>query len=137
LYIRREVKEFRIGWFGDQGFGERVIQMILSGRKTATARPTYDPWEPIEVGEKLAVTDKHGKKRGVIQITKIETRLWSEFDAPLIQAEGMPMDELKEHLAFANSHQIRADEEMRVEHFVLLDVVGPPAPPPLSGPKAL
>ena len=37
------MKRFRFGWYGDGGLGEKMIQAIMAGRKTATACPAYDP----------------------------------------------------------------------------------------------
>lgn len=115
------LKKFKVGWFGDQGLGEKIIQLILSGKKTATTRPVYDPWDPdAHVGQRLDLIDKHGYPHGVIELTRIETRPWSQFDEAVAAAEAMTLDEMRERLKFANAHDIRPDEELRIVHFRLI-----------------
>ncbi|MBI3289365.1 MAG: ASCH domain-containing protein [Elusimicrobia bacterium] len=113
-------EKFQIGWFGDGGLGERMIQLILSGRKTSTTCPSYDTWDAnAKIGDTLELIDKHGRVHGTIVIMKIETRRWDAFDESLASAEGMTLAELSERLRLANAHDIRPDEEMRVVHFRL------------------
>ena len=119
-------EKFQLGWFGDNGLGERIIQMILDGRKTATACPIYDPYDAeSKVGDRLDLLDKHGRKYGVVEILRIETRRFCDFDAPLIAAEGMSVAELRDLMKLANAHDIRPEEEMRVVHFRLVEKAPP------------
>jgi uncharacterized protein YhfF len=112
------VKRFRFGWYGDGGLGERMIQTILSGRKTATACPAYDPEDAdLKAGDQLELVDKHGTVRGHLVVVAVDLRPFSSFDEALAHREGVTLAELKEKLNFANGRQIRADEEMRVVHF--------------------
>jgi len=113
------MRSYRFGWYGDDGVGEKLIQLILSGGKTATTCPSYDPIE-AEVGETLKLVDKTGKTRGIIRITGREHRRWSEFDETVAGKLGLPLEELRDAAAKANSRQMRADEEMRVTYFELL-----------------
>jgi uncharacterized protein YhfF len=111
-------KRFRFGWYGDGGLGERMIQSILSGRKTATACPAYDPEDAdLKAGDELELVDKHGNVRGHLVVVAVELRPFSSFDDALAQREGVTLAELKEKLNFANGRQIRDSEEMRVVHF--------------------
>ena len=116
----RTVRRFQFGWFGDGGLGERLIQAILEGRKTVTSCPAYDPDDAdIQVGEKLELTDKHGRKHAIVVVTRIEIRRFGDFDEELANKSGTTLQELHQSTFFANGRQLRADEEMRVVHFQL------------------
>ena len=114
------MKRFRFGWYGDGGLGEKMIQAILSGRKTATACPAYDPEDSeLKAGDELQLLDKHGSQRARLVVTQVEIRAFASFDEALAEKEGVTLAELKEKMNFANGRQIRGDEEMRVVHFRL------------------
>lgn len=119
--VETSAKRFKFGWFGDGGLGERLIQAILSGRKTATSCPSYDPDDAdLKVGDKLELTDKHGRVRGILVVTHVELRSFGSFDEALAAKEGTTLQELVEATKFANGRELRADEEMRVIHFQLV-----------------
>lgn len=112
------VKRFRFGWYGDGGLGEKMIQAILSGRKTATACPAYDPEDSeLQENDALQLVDKHGGERGRLVVTLVELRAFGSFDDALAREEGVTLAELKEKMNFANGRTLRDDEEMRVVHF--------------------
>ncbi len=112
------MKRFRFGWYGDGGLGEQMIQAILSGRKTATACPAYDPEDAdLKAGDALQLVDKHGQDRGTLVVVVVEVRPFGRFDEALARCEGVTLAELKSKMNFANGRQIRDDEEMRVVHF--------------------
>ncbi len=113
---------FKCGWFGDGGLGEKMIDAIVSGRKTATACPVYDPEDAeFREGDRLQLTDKHGRPRGLLRIVKIEVRPLSSFDEALAAREGSgTLSELKEKLDFANGRDLPPNEEMRVVHFEMI-----------------
>lgn len=114
-------KAFKFGWFGDGGLGERLIQKILDGHKTATVCPDYDPVDSdLVVGDTLELTDKHGRARAQLVVTRVERRLFSSFDEPLAAATGLTLPELLEGTRFANGRPLRPDEEMRVTYFKLV-----------------
>lgn len=112
-------RPLRFGWHGDSGLGDHLLEAILTGRKTATACPSYDPKDGDE-GEVLALVDKAGEVRGRIRITRIEHRSLGSFDAALAERLGAPLAELHRMLTFANSREIGPGEEMRVTYFELL-----------------
>ena len=115
------VKKLQLGWFGDGGLGEQLIGSILSGRKTATTCPAYDPGDvEVRVGDHIEVTDKHGKVRGTLAVTRIEFRAWGAFDEALASCEGTTLAELRENVKLGNARDIKSDEEMRIVHFELL-----------------
>ena len=114
------MKRFRFGWYGDGGLGERMIQTILAGRKTATTSPTNDPEDAdLKAVDELQLLDKHGNERGRLVGTLVEVRKFGSFDEALAEKEGVSLPELKEKMNFANGRLIRDDEEMRVVHFRL------------------
>ena len=119
------MKRFRFGWYGDGGLGEKMIQAILAGRKTATACPAYDPEDAdLKVGDELQLVDKHGTVRAQLVVTIVELRSFGSFNEDLAQREGVTLPELKEKMNFANGRQIREEEEMRVVHFRVVQVKG-------------
>lgn len=114
------MKRFRFGWYGDGGLGERMIQTILAGRKTATSCPAYDPEDAdLKPEDELQLLDKHGSVRGQLIVTLVEIRPFGSFDDALAEKEGVSLPELREKMSFANGRAIRDDEEMRVVHFRL------------------
>lgn len=122
------MKRFRFGWYGDGGLGERMIQTILAGRKTATSCPAYDPEDAdLKSGDELQLVDKHGSARATLVVTVVELRPYGSFDEALAAEEGVTLAELKEKMNFANGRQIRDDEEMRVVRFRLLKAAAGPA----------
>lgn len=113
------MKRFRFGWYGDGGIGETLIQAILSGRKTATSCPSYDPEDAeLQPGDELELVDKHGNVRGHLVVVEVELRPFSSFDDALAAREGLETAaQLREKINFANGRQLRDSEEMRVVHF--------------------
>lgn len=119
--IMANVRPFKLGWLGDGGIGERLIESIISGRKTATSCPAYDPEDAdFQVGEQLQLLDKHSRPRGVLLVKSIELRRFAQFDDSVARAVGLPLHELKEATHFANGREISPDEEMRVVYFEVL-----------------
>ncbi|MBI3551443.1 MAG: ASCH domain-containing protein [Elusimicrobia bacterium] len=117
----QNAKKFKFGWYGDGGLGEKLIEAIASGRKTATSCPAYDPEDAgLKVGDKLDLTDKHGKVRANLVVTNIELRPFGSFDDKLAAREGTTLEELKRSTSFANGREIRPEEEMRVIYFELV-----------------
>ena len=111
-------KKFKFGWFGDAGLGERMIQKILEGRKSATCSPAYDPEDAdLVAGDRLELRDKHNKLRGVLVVKAVESRTYGTFDEALAAREGSTLAELREHIKFANGRELRPDEDMRVVYF--------------------
>lgn len=116
------LRPYRLGWYGDDGLGEKLISAVLSGRKTATAAPSYDP-EEGKAGDLLSLVDKGGKKHGTLRITVVELRRFGDFDEALAAKLGTTLAEVRRLTSFANSRPIRPDEEMRITYFELVSVV--------------
>ena len=100
--------------------GHHLIQEILSGRKSATACPSYEE-DDVSEGDTVRVVDKEGKLWGKIRITKIEVRRWDDFDDAVARRLGTTLEELQKMTAFANSRQIAPDEDMRITYFELVE----------------
>ncbi len=113
------MRAYRFGWHGDNGVGEYLIHRILSGEKTATACPAYDPVE-AEPGETLRLVDKQGRERGTLRITGREHRPFGEFDEALAAKLGMTLEELRHATSVANSREIRPSEPMRITYFEIV-----------------
>jgi uncharacterized protein YhfF len=119
--VVQTAKPFKFGWYGDGGLGERLIQLILDGRKTATICPEYDPVDAeLRAGDALDLQDKHGKSRGMLVVVAVENRRLDQVDDMLAAAVGMPLADLRESLRFANGRELKADELLRVTFFRLV-----------------
>ncbi|MEC0370471.1 ASCH domain-containing protein [Paenibacillus chibensis] len=82
------------GWEGDQGLGEKLIQQIIRGEKTATCAPkeeyseselqaTYEP-----VGQILKVQDKQGNARCKVRLLEVIETTFGNPDPRLVRGEG-------------------------------------------------
>jgi uncharacterized protein YhfF len=119
------LRTFKFGWYGDGGLGDRTIEEILSGRKSATSCLAYEAEDAgIQEGDKLELVDKRGTSRGRLLVVKIEIRLYGAFDEGLAAAHGMSLEKLKELTRFANGREPFQDEEMRVVFFRLIGPKG-------------
>ena len=116
-------KRFKFGWYGDGGLGERLIQEIILGRKTATSCLAYEAEDAgIKEGDFLDLVDKRGHSHGTLVVTKIEIRLYGTFDETLAAASGVSLEKMKEMTRFANGREPWQDEEMRVVYFRVVSV---------------
>ena len=115
------MKPFKFGWYGDGNLGERLIEKILAGKKSATSCPSYDPEDAdLKVGDNLELMDKGGKTRGVLVVTGTELRRFKDFDEALADQEGTTLRELQSSLQFANGREIMPEEEMRIIYFEIV-----------------
>ncbi len=121
LTAKEHPRAFKFGWYGDNGLGEALIEKILSGEKTASMCPTYDP-EEAAVGEILRIIDKSGKTRAKIRVLRIENRRFEDVGNDLADILGSDLDTIRRISSFANSRPISPAEEMRVVHFELIEV---------------
>ena len=114
-------KRFRFGWYGDAGMGEKMISAVLSGGKTATACPAYDPEDAaLKAGDELQLVDKHGALRAQLVVTAVELRAFVGCDSALAECVGVTLPEFREKMNFANGRKVRDDEQMRVVRFRLV-----------------
>ncbi|OIO07751.1 MAG: hypothetical protein AUJ52_09635 [Elusimicrobia bacterium CG1_02_63_36] len=119
---KKAVREMRFGWFGDEGLGEALIARILSGHKSATSSPSYDPQEADE-GDLVRVVDKNGRGRCTVRITRIVTIPWGDIDEAVARALGLTLDECRRAADFANSRKLQGSELVRVSYFELVEKV--------------
>jgi uncharacterized protein YhfF len=83
----------QFGWDGDDGAGERLIQQILRGEKTATACPKifYSPKEQDDllasIGRLLTVIDKQGRPRCTIRQLAVFETTYGDPDPRLVAGE--------------------------------------------------
>lgn len=83
----------QFGWEGDEGAGERLIQQILRGEKTATASPRefYSPEDLralfASAGRLLTVVDKHDRPRCVIRQLEVFETTYGRPDPRLVAGE--------------------------------------------------
>lgn len=121
----RKARPFVFGWDGDGGFGEGLLQAILTGKKTATSAPAGDPEDAdVAAGDLLELVDKAGNSRGLLEATRVEIREFGSFDEALAACEGTDLGSLREGTRFANGRSISDDEPMRVIYFKLLERQG-------------
>ena len=114
--------QYSYGWEGDNGLGERLIQQIIDGKKTATAGPkvSYTP-EELEgiyglVGKVCTVTDRFGTPRCNVRHLAVFETTFGNPDPRLVQGEGDGEDVEK----FQTDHT-KAWEGMAAEGIPLTD----------------
>ena len=71
---------------------DELLDLVLSGEKTATASAAWDyeaEGEPLpKVGELSIVTDSQGRPRALLQTTSVDVRPFDEVDAEHAYLEG-------------------------------------------------
>lgn len=84
----------KFGWEGDGGLGDKLIQQIQHGIKTATACPKllYTPQELKElhasVGKIVTVVDKRDQPRCQIKQLEVFETTFGDPDLRLVKGEG-------------------------------------------------
>ena len=87
-------KTTQFGWTGDGGVGERLIQQIIDGTKTATCTfaAACSAAEAEEIrsgrGELYTVTDAGARPRCIIRVTDVFDTTFGNPDARLVHGEG-------------------------------------------------
>ena len=71
------------GYEGDGGRGERAIAQILDGSKTASVSLARE-WDldggPPRIGQRLPITDHHGNRRAVVEVTRVAVLPFGQID---------------------------------------------------------
>ncbi len=129
-----EVKSY-FGWEGDEGLGERLIQQILAGAKTATCsfKIEYTPEELDALlatrGEMATVMDKDGNPRCNIRVKDVFETTFGNPDRHLIGGEGYGEDVARFQADHAEVWRktlgdvpLTADTPLMVELFELVEV---------------
>ena len=95
------------GFEGDDGAGERQIAQILAGTKTVSVSLARE-WDldggPPRIGQRLPITDHHGTRRCVVEVTRVAVLPFGQIDAAAVSAESAGTATLEEwmhgHRAF-------------------------------------
>lgn len=95
------------GYPGDGGLGDRLIQAVVSGAKTATSSLAveYLGGEPLpRVGQHLELTDHDGRTYGTVETTKVRIIPIDQVGDDVAHAEGEGFatadDWRRDHLAY-------------------------------------
>jgi signal transduction histidine kinase/uncharacterized protein YhfF len=87
-YRREPVLEF--GFEGDEGLGDRLITLILDGRKTATVALARE-WDleggAPRIGQRLPVLDAQGRRRATVEVTQVMVVPFAVIDDDVVAAE--------------------------------------------------
>ena len=113
----------QFGWPNDEGIGERLIQQIILGKKTATAAPKslYSDSELTaiygSIGKPATVVDKDEKPRCNIQILDVFETTFGTPDPRLVTGEGYGSDAE----SFRDSHRRAWNDLVETDKLVLND----------------
>jgi uncharacterized protein YhfF len=79
------------GYDGDGGAGERSIAQILDGGKTASVSLARE-WDleggPPKIGRRLPITDHHGARRALVEVTRVAVLPFGQIDGAVVSAES-------------------------------------------------
>jgi signal transduction histidine kinase/uncharacterized protein YhfF len=97
----RDAREpfLEFGHEDDDGLGERLIEAILAGRKTVTVslhRECELEGGTPRIGSRLPVLDHLGRRRGVVEVTKVAVMPFGEIDEAVVAAESAGMRSARE-----------------------------------------
>lgn len=87
----RPARVMGFGYDGDGGFGDRLVEAVLSGAKTATASLAveYLSGAPLpRVGEQLPLVDSAGRRRGTVETTRVTIIALSDVGDGIAHDEG-------------------------------------------------
>ena len=91
------------GWDGDDGLGERLIQRIIDGTKTATCCPKFSMTADelaaahANVGKLVTITNKDGVPRCNIRVVAVFETTFGDPDPSLLKGEGSTREEFREN----------------------------------------
>jgi uncharacterized protein YhfF len=78
------------GFEGDDGLGERLVQLVLEGKKTVSTSLARE-WEleggPPRIGQRLPVFDGSGRRRATVEVTQVMVVPFSIIDDDVVAAE--------------------------------------------------
>lgn len=88
----------QLGWEGDDGFGELLIERLLAGSLDVLYEPTavLDDEEIEElrssVGQELSVFDADGEPRCNVLVLEVFVTTWGDPDPRLVRGDGYEND---------------------------------------------
>jgi len=90
------------GYEGDGGRGERSIAQIVDGTKTVSISLARE-WEldggPPKIGQLIPITDHHGNRRAVVEVTRVAVLPFGDIDGAVVNAESAGMTSLEDWVA--------------------------------------
>ena len=90
------------GYEGDGGAGERSIAQILDGTKTVSVSLARE-WDldggPPKIGQRLPITDYHGRRRALVEVTRVAMLPFGQIDGAIVCAESAGATTLEDWLA--------------------------------------
>jgi signal transduction histidine kinase/uncharacterized protein YhfF len=97
----RDAREpfLEFGHEGDDGLGERLIGEILAGRKTVTVslhRECELEGGTPRIGARLPILDHTGRRRAVVEVTKVAVMPFDDIDEVVVEAESAGMSSVDE-----------------------------------------
>jgi signal transduction histidine kinase/uncharacterized protein YhfF len=89
------------GYEGDGGGGERAITQILDGSKTVSVSLARE-WDleggPPRIGQRLPITDHLGRRRALVEVTRVAVLPFGQLDADMVSAESAGTTSLEDWL---------------------------------------
>jgi signal transduction histidine kinase/uncharacterized protein YhfF len=90
------------GYDGDDGAGERSIAQIIAGTKTVSISLARE-WDleggPPKLGQRIPITDHHGLRRAVVEVTRVAMLPFDQIDGAIVSAESAGVASLDEWMA--------------------------------------
>jgi signal transduction histidine kinase/uncharacterized protein YhfF len=90
------------GYDGDGGQGERSIAQIADGTKTVSVSLARE-WDleggPPRIGQRIPITDHHGTRRAVVEVTRVAVLPFGQIDGAVVSAESAGSASLEEWMA--------------------------------------
>jgi signal transduction histidine kinase/uncharacterized protein YhfF len=90
------------GYEGDGGAGERSIAQIVDGSKTVSVSLARE-WDleggPPRIGQRIPITDHNGRRRAMVEVTRVAVLPFGQIDAAVVSAESAGAVSLEEWMA--------------------------------------
>jgi uncharacterized protein YhfF len=90
------------GYDGDDGSGDRSIAQILDGSKTVSVSLARE-WDleggPPKIGQRLPITDHHGNRRALVEVTRVAVLPFGQIDSAVVSAESAGTATVEEWMA--------------------------------------
>jgi signal transduction histidine kinase/uncharacterized protein YhfF len=90
------------GYEGDDGAGERSIAQVIAATKTVSISLARE-WDleggPPKIGQRIPITDHHGTRRAVVEVTRVAVLPFDQIDAAVVSAESAGATTLDDWIA--------------------------------------
>ena len=105
------------GYEGDGGEGERSIAQIVAGSKTVSVSLARE-WDldggPPRIGQLIPITDHHGTRRAVVEVTRVAVLPFGEIDAAVVTATSAGTTDREEWIASHRAFYAGCRDEIAV-----------------------